>query len=421
MKLVVFAVSVMLCMPAVAQQGIGVGAAVGDFPIQKLINHPKASATFKELQAKLTIVDFFGTWCIPCIRALPRLKEIQQQYANEVKVLLVSTEEEPKLQQFIGKQRNFSLPIAVDADNAISNLFQPPAYPYTLVISGSGKLVAITDVEHISDSQIRQWLSQEEGALPQAESISKTPQPKMSTSIQKSTNSAVQLSQEFMYAARTGDEQADALSARLQELDYAELRRLLDTDAEKKAFWINVYNGYVQRLLRRNPDQYRSRNSFFKSKQLPIAGKTFSLDGIEHGILRRSRIKWSLGYLGKLFPGSTEKELRVDTIDYRIHFALNCGAKSCPPIAYYRPESLDTQLDLATKAYLSSEVVYDTAANRVQVPAILSWFRGDFGGKQGIRSLLEKTGVVPEGKKPKIKFKEYDWTLYLDNYKIDNQ
>jgi hypothetical protein len=106
------------------------------------------------------------------------------------------------------------------------------------------------------------------------------------------------------------------------------------------------------------------------------------LDDIEHGILRRSKVKWSFGYFNKLFPSAFEKKHRVDTLDYRIHFSLNCGAISCPPIAFYKPEQLDKQLEVATKVYLSGEAAYNEADNTVALPALMGWFRGDFGGKK---------------------------------------
>ena len=149
-----------------------------------------------------------------------------------------------------------------------------------------------------------------------------------------------------------------------------------------------------------------------------VAGKIFSLDKIEHGILRRSKIKWSLGYFSKLFPKKTEKNLRVDKLDYRIHFALNCGAKSCPPIAFYNPENINTQLDAAATAYLTAEAEYDAATNVLKLPAILSWFRRDFGGKQKMIELLKSKQLLNADVNPKIKFKKYDWTLYLNNYKF---
>jgi hypothetical protein len=230
-----------------------------------------------------------------------------------------------------------------------------------------------------------------------------------------SSNKLVQLSQQFMYAAKTGDTTASFMQ-QLSAISYKDLVSQLSSDEEKKAFWINLYNGYTQALLKQNPESYNNRSQFFTSKQITIAGKKFSLDDIEHGILRRSKIKWSLGHLNKLFPNKTEKELRVNELDYRLHFALNCGAKSCPPIAFYNPENINPQLELATKAYLQSEAEYDAATNTLKLPAILSWFRRDFGGKKKMVQLLKDKNLLPADTRPKIKFKPYDWTLYTNNY-----
>jgi hypothetical protein len=231
----------------------------------------------------------------------------------------------------------------------------------------------------------------------------------------QSANSYVRLSQEFVYAAKTGDE-VKMLVDSLQSLDLTALQAGLPTDGEKKAFWINLYNGYTQAFLRQSPELYKQRNRFFKAKQIKVGGNAFSLDDIEHGILRRSKIKWSLGYLNKLFPGKKERALRVDSVDYRIHFALNCGARSCPPIAFYAPERLEQQLEMATQSYLQSEVEVQDEGRTVRLPAIMSWFRGDFGGKRGMRRLLlqHQFDIHPSAR---IRFKDYDWNLHLDNFK----
>ncbi|MEO5647891.1 MAG: DUF547 domain-containing protein [Chitinophagaceae bacterium] len=141
-----------------------------------------------------------------------------------------------------------------------------------------------------------------------------------------------------------------------------------------------------------------------------------SLDDIEHGILRRSKIKWSLGYLNKFFPGSFERKNRVNKVDYRIHFALNCGAKSCPPIAFYKPDQIDKQLSLATKTYLKGDAIYSGDNNSVGLPALMGWFRHDFGGKKKMKTLLKALEIIPENSDPKIHFNKYDWNLFLANY-----
>ena len=100
---------------------------------------------------------------------------------------------------------------------------------------------------------------------------------------------------------------------------------------------------------------------------------------------------------------------------------MNCGAKSCPPIAFYNPETLDKQLELATKAFLSSEVEWDSVNNVIRLPKLMSWFRADFGGKRGMKKILQQHNIIPAEVNPKIKFKDYDWTLTLNNYKTENQ
>lgn len=226
----------------------------------------------------------------------------------------------------------------------------------------------------------------------------------------------IEVSQALLLAARTR-EPTDSLTKLLRGISAPQLEQQLITDNQKKAFWINIYNAYTQIILSKNPDQYKNRGSFFGSKQIAIAGEQLSLDDIEHGILRHSRVKWSLGYFSKPFPSRFEKKTRVSKLDFRIHFALNCGAKSCPPIAFYSPEQLDKQLDMATKVYLKAESDYKEHENKICVPALMGWFRRDFGGKKKISALLEQLSIIPKGKHPSVKFKKYDWNLFLDNYK----
>ncbi|MEO9099301.1 MAG: DUF547 domain-containing protein, partial [Ginsengibacter sp.] len=393
------------------------GNTVADFQFTKILNYHSTAASLNDLKSQLTVIDFFGTWCVPCVRALPHLKELQNKFKNKLSVILVSNEDEGKLTKFINARLPFPFPVIADPENKFISLFQPPSYPYTIVLNNNNEIVDVTDAASLTAFKLNEFLNQK------TEDIKTSPSnivgSSKNLSNEKSSNPLVNLSQQFIYAAKTGDS-VSSLINQLKNISFDTLVNDLKTDNEKKAFWINLYNGYTQELLKQNPGKYKHRNKFFKSKQIEVAGKKFSLDEIEHGILRHSKIKWSLGYLNKLFPGKTEKELRVDTLDYRIHFALNCGAKSCPPIAFYNDETLNHQLDLATKAYLTGESKCDSTKNIIYLPALMNWFRRDFGGKKGMKKLLKKIDLIPAGSNPKIKFKKYDWNLFLNHYKTDN-
>jgi hypothetical protein len=114
-------------------------------------------------------------------------------------------------------------------------------------------------------------------------------------------------------------------------------------------------------------------------------------------------------------PGFEEK-FRLNELDYRIHFALNCGAKSCPPIALYKADRLDEQLRQVTAKYLNTFARYDVKKDEAFAPSLCLWYKADFGGEDGVIKLLKDHSLIPRNKNPDVHYLEYDWTLSLSNY-----
>jgi hypothetical protein len=202
------------------------------------------------------------------------------------------------------------------------------------------------------------------------------------------------------------------------QLAYTTLEALeegLQTDKQKLAFWVNIYNAYIQVLLSEKPELYDDRQAFFNEERILIAGKKRSLSKIEHGIIRKSQWPLGLGKIRKWFTNKFERKLRVDQPDYRIHFALNCGAKDCPPVAIYEVSRLNDQFDASTRNYLKKTTKYNDKTETVAASSLFSWFRGDFNGKSGIKKILREQGLIPK-EDVQIEFKNYDWTMELDNW-----
>jgi hypothetical protein len=215
-------------------------------------------------------------------------------------------------------------------------------------------------------------------------------------------------SAELLVAIRTGDlPKAERFLTELATLEPEQLAASLTDDAARIATWLNLYNAAAQRLVEAKPEAFARRVRFFRQPAIVVAGRTLSLDAIEHGLLRRSRWKAGLGWLGNPLPGRFERRFRVDVVDPRVHFALNCAAASCPPIAVYDPDRLDAQLDLATRSYLAEAVRRE--GPRLLVPRLFLWFMGDFGGPRGVRRFLEQHGV--ETGRAHLRFARYDWSL----------
>ncbi|MFX0556691.1 DUF547 domain-containing protein [Maribacter sp. CXY002] len=223
------------------------------------------------------------------------------------------------------------------------------------------------------------------------------------------------LSEDFLNQLKDNKDTGE-IEAKIANADLVELEIALDTDAKRLAFWVNIYNGYIQLILKRNPELYKDRAAFFKMDQLHIAGEHISFAKIEHGIIRKSQWEYGLGMIRKWFPNKFERKLRVDKRDYRIHFALNCGAKDCPPVAIYEWERLDEQFEKGTKKYLERTTSYNPVTKEVSVTSLFNWFRGDFGGKSGIKKILKDKGLIPTTDGADLIYKNYDWTLDLENF-----
>lgn len=234
--------------------------------------------------------------------------------------------------------------------------------------------------------------------------------------VEDATNSTtVKLSVAFLKAVKE-DGDYDKYVTELEHLNPDSLQIGLKNDIQKKAFWLNIYNAFIQIKLKEDSSLHESRNSLFSDDRFKIAGEDLSFDKIEHGILRKSAFKLGFGYISKPFVSDFIKQNEVNVIDYRIHFALNCGAKSCPSIAVYEAYRFNAKINEVAKSFLNKTSNYNNENEEVMVTKLFSWFRGDFGGKDGILEVLKYYEIIPESKQPDIEYQNYDWTLSLGNY-----
>ncbi len=150
-----------------------------------------------------------------------------------------------------------------------------------------------------------------------------------------------------------------------------------------------------------------SRKQHFISRGIVIANRKLSLDDIEHGMIRNSKVWWAKGLLNKPFVGAFEKQLRINHLDPRIHFALNCGAESCPAVRFYCDQQVDEQLELATKVFIENETHFDKRSNTITISSLFDWYSGDFGGKKAVISFIQKYMEVPTS--VKINYSAYSW------------
>jgi hypothetical protein len=229
------------------------------------------------------------------------------------------------------------------------------------------------------------------------------------------TSNLVDLSGAFLTRIQEKKDVEDIIK-KLESTTIEDITTDLDTENKKFAFWVNIYNGFIQYHLTKHPEYFEDRGNFFSEKRIKIAGELLAFSDIEHGIIRKSQHPLMLGKHQRWFIPKWERALRVNERDWRIHFALNCGAKSCPPVAIYNAEDLDHQFDFMTQKYLEEFTTYNTETKTANSTALFVWFSGDFGGKRGVKNILSDLNITPTRPK-KVNKDQYDWILLLGNFR----
>ncbi len=179
------------------------------------------------------------------------------------------------------------------------------------------------------------------------------------------------------------------LDSYLQKLESTNIEKSWSRN-KKLAFWINAYNAYTIKLILKNHpvksimDLHNGKP--WDVKWIKLDNRTLSLNNIENDIIR---------------PQFNEP---------RIHFAVNCAAKSCPPLLNkaWTANNLNTYFDRQTKSFINNSNYNSISSNKVEVSKIFDWYGKDFGD---LRTYLNKYSNTQISSGTSINFKSYNWEL----------
>jgi hypothetical protein len=160
---------------------------------------------------------------------------------------------------------------------------------------------------------------------------------------------------------------------------------------EKLAYYINLYNaGTVRLILDHYPlNSIKDIRKPWGKKRLRIGEESYSLNDIEHGILRK---------MG----------------EPRIHFAVNCASFSCPKLLpeAFRAKDIDLQLDAAARAFINDPLHNRIKGSSAEISRLFKWYKGDFTREGGtLISYLNTYLKAPLPEDAKLDFLPYNWSL----------
>jgi len=153
------------------QQGVvkplKIGDQVPDIVINNVINYPSSSIRLSNLRGKVVILDFWATWCGPCIRSFPKLDSLQQKFAGKMQLLPITYEAKGLVEGFLQKmQRSMHLlPATATGDTMLRQYFPHSQVPHYVWIDETGKVIAFTEGKELTEANINQALQKEKLAV----------------------------------------------------------------------------------------------------------------------------------------------------------------------------------------------------------------------------------------------------------------
>lgn len=163
---------------------------------------------------------------------------------------------------------------------------------------------------------------------------------------------------------------------------------------DQLAFYLNAYNAWI---LHEALAKYPTKSvkdplfTFFLAPRIKVAGEKMSFNHLEKDIIRRQ------------------------FSEPRVHFALNCASRSCPPLneKAFRGDQLDGQMEKLAVAFINAPKGVDYMAEKksVALSAIFNWYKEDFKPVGGVMAFINKRHKPPLPNDVKTTYQDYDWAL----------
>ncbi len=140
-----------------------VGRLAPELRVQDLINAPDGmtaeNLNWKSLRGKVVVLEFWATWCGPCVAAIPHLNRLTEQYKDkDVVVIAISDEPRETVANFL-EQRPMRGIVAMNPERNMFRDYGIRGIPHTVVVDAYGRIADITHPSALTDRQMARYLS----------------------------------------------------------------------------------------------------------------------------------------------------------------------------------------------------------------------------------------------------------------------
>ncbi len=131
-----------------------------EFSFDTLFNYKKEKLLLSEFRGKFVIVDFWATFCLPCIKDFPKLENFQKRFGDTLQVLLVATDGYVKTKQFYDTRKKAGKPMTLPCalNRSMARYFQVKQVSTYVWIDDQGYIRAITDYSQLTEKNISDFI-----------------------------------------------------------------------------------------------------------------------------------------------------------------------------------------------------------------------------------------------------------------------
>jgi uncharacterized protein (TIGR03435 family) len=141
---------------AVAAEAPKVGDRAPAITLEAILQAPaKVTPTTAPRSGRVTVMDFWATWCAPCIASFPHMNALAAELKNDPVDFLLITDESVKIAQRFLQTRKLQAWIGFDTDRDVFQAYDIQAIPRAVVIGTDGRIVALTKPELLTAGLLR--------------------------------------------------------------------------------------------------------------------------------------------------------------------------------------------------------------------------------------------------------------------------
>lgn len=172
----IFTIILLCCVASVyAQHRLERGSEIPDLPAMPILHYNNSTYEYSGSEGKVTILDFFDTYCSSCIRSMPRLQQLQKEMGDKLELIMVTWQDKETIEKFYAsnaflKDKEVVLPTVV-SDTLLRKYFPHQSVPHSIWIYNN-KLMSASFSDFINKSNIESLLGGEPLEIPQKDDFS---------------------------------------------------------------------------------------------------------------------------------------------------------------------------------------------------------------------------------------------------------